>query len=127
MTLAHASLTVRGFSAAVRGVRFLAAALIALVAAPAGAVHVYLNGVPIDGVTSQEFTHVQRVVIDGEGNVRIDAPDYEIEKQDLSAAPAAPAPALTRRYFLVTTAPAEDVSVEVWAGATLLRRRQRRA
>lgn len=106
--------------------RLTFAALIALLAAPAQAAHVYLNGVLIDGVTGQEFTQVERVVIDAEGNVRIEAPRYEIEKQELApgadAAAAPAAPALKRRYWLVTTSAAEGVSVEIWAGDRLLRR-----
>jgi hypothetical protein len=98
-----------------------ALALVTLLAAPAGAAHVYLNGVLIDGVTGEEFTGVQRVVIDADGNVHIDAPQYEIEKQDAQAAQPAPA-ALTHRYWLVTTAPSEGLAVEIWAGATLVRR-----
>ncbi|MFE8597608.1 hypothetical protein [Archangium violaceum] len=63
-------------------------ALLLPVSALAGSV--FLNGVRIDGVTSQKFEKVASVRIDDKGNVHIDAPAYAVK---LVNAPAAPAPA----------------------------------
>lgn len=63
-----------------------------LVAGPALAGSVYLNGVNIDGLTSQKFEKAT-VRIDEKGNVLIDAPGYKVEVQSMpSAPPQAPGP-----------------------------------
>ncbi len=82
---------------------------------------IWLNGVSIDGVTNQRFENCD-VVIDGQGNVHIEAKGYRVrvaaagpqlppQRAPSQPAPAAPAAgervgpaeaALTRRYFLVT-------------------------
>ncbi len=60
---------------------------------------VFLNGVPIDGVTNQKFEKVSSVRIDDKGNVHIDAPAYAVKLVNAPPAPAsapvakAPAPA----------------------------------
>jgi hypothetical protein len=97
------------------------AAAAAAAAAPAWAgPSVTLNGVSIDGVTSQRFENAT-VVIDARGNVHIEAKGYAVEpapgaaRQNAGPAvalpPAGPAPPragaavpshLTRRYFLAT-------------------------
>lgn len=64
---------------------------VALFAGPARAGSVFLNGVNIDGVTSQRFEKAT-VRIDDKGNVLIDAPAYKVEVQGPppAAAPASP-------------------------------------
>ena len=49
--------------------------------AEAQAVDVYLNGVLITGVRDQEF-HNATVTLDAQGNVRIQAPQYRVERED---------------------------------------------
>ena len=81
-------------------------AVLLLLASPVWAAgSVYLNGVRIDGVTSQKFDKVN-VRIDEQGNVHIDAPGYNVRQveggpTDHAAAPPRPA-GMTRKYFLVT-------------------------
>jgi hypothetical protein len=86
----------------------VAAALAAPVSAAAGP-SLTLNGVAIDGATSQRIENAT-VVIDAQGNVHIEARGYAVHAAgERPAAPpaaaetgaAAPA-ALTRRYFLAT-------------------------
>lgn len=58
--------------------------IIAAVAAWAGqawALDVYLNGVLITGVRNQDFENAT-VSLDDEGNVRISAPQYRVERED---------------------------------------------
>ncbi len=49
--------------------------------APAWAIDVYLNGVLITGVRNQEFENAT-VTLDEDGNVRIHAPQYRVERAD---------------------------------------------
>ena len=97
-------------------------AVISLAGLPAGAhaASVYLNGVNIDGVTSQKFERAT-VRIDDKGNVLIEAAGYAVKAVDGAGAGSrtptptpvvAPTPVtppadtgpgqLTRRYWLVT-------------------------
>jgi hypothetical protein len=98
-------------------VAVLSSAPVAALAGPS----ISLNGVSIDGVTNQRFENCD-VVIDGQGNVHIEAKGYTVRiasaapqlqppRAPPQGAPAEPgagegAPsaeaALTRRYFLVT-------------------------
>jgi hypothetical protein len=101
--------------------RWVLAAAVTLAAVPALAVSVYLNGVNIDGVTSQKFENCT-VELDSKGNVLIKAKGYQVQVQQLPSQPpppvqqpvATPPPVqpqpppppmgatLTRRYFMVT-------------------------
>lgn len=80
-----------------------------LLAGPAQAGSVFLNGVKIDGVTSQTFEKAT-VRIDEKGNVLIDAPAYKVEVQGppVAAVPAAPAPQVQ-----LSTVPASGNPVSV--------------
>lgn len=91
----------------------LAAAALATAVPAAAEPSITLNGVAIDGVTSQRFENAT-VVIDGQGNVHIEAKGYAV--RTTGEAPAATAAArppaaveagaagaparVTRRYFL---------------------------
>jgi hypothetical protein len=59
----------------------LVLALTITLAAPAWAVDVYLNGVLITGVRNQQFENAT-VTLDENGNVRIQAPQYRVERND---------------------------------------------
>lgn len=59
----------------------VAAVAVLAVALPAAAVEVYVNGVLVTGVRNQEFEDVT-VQLDGDGNVRITAPHYRVERLD---------------------------------------------
>jgi hypothetical protein len=86
-------------------------ALAALAAAPpALARSVHLNGVDVSSLRNQTFKNVT-VMIDGEGNVHMDAPGYKVEVVDPAASNATtpakadeggPNPLLAQRYYLVT-------------------------
>jgi len=80
------------------------AILILLLAAPALAGEVYLNGVNVTGVTNQTFEKA-KVTIDGNGDVHIDAPGYQVQKVSVnSSGQAQPTREgkLSKKYFLVT-------------------------
>ena len=63
---------------------------------------VYLNGVKIDGVTSQKFEKVT-VRIDEKGNVLIEAPGYAVKQVEGQQPDAPPTSAsISKHYFLVT-------------------------
>lgn len=89
----------------------LAVALVWLLAAPAGAVEVYLNGVQITGAKDQVIDKA-KVTLDKNGNVHISAPDYKVREVSTPGAPgadASPPPAaptttanLRNKYFIVT-------------------------
>jgi hypothetical protein len=121
----------------------LLAALVLVAAAPAGAApSLTLNGVSIDGATSQTFDNCT-VVIDAQGGVHITAKGYAVKSDPSasaagSAVPAAtapvgpvsaaeragPAPKLTRRYFLATEQTEPDgtqYDVEVFINASWVR------
>jgi len=83
----------------------LATALAASPAASAGA-SVYLNGVSIDGATNQRFEN-STVVIDGQGNVRIEAKGYAVKGGEPSVPPP-PASASARPGATLATATAAD-------------------
>jgi hypothetical protein len=82
---------------------------------PASAASVFLNGVNIDGVTSQVFESC-KVEVDAYGNIYITAKGYAVQRPGQAPAtptppatpaaptpPVAPAPAVvTRHYYLVT-------------------------
>jgi hypothetical protein len=121
-----------------RPLALLVATALAGAAPPASAgPSVTLNGVVIDGVTSQKFENCT-VTIDAQGNVHIQAKGYAVK----SAGPGAPAdpaaktpvttprPAearppgkLTRRYFLVTehTAPGTQYDLAIFINAQWIR------
>jgi hypothetical protein len=80
----------------------LAAALAAAARPAQAGPSVSLNGVAIDGVTSQRFENAT-VVIDERGDVHIEAKGYAVRSGGTAPAPPPAAPGkLSRRYFLVT-------------------------
>ena len=88
----------------------LLAGLLALWAAPAMAVDVYLNGKKVTGTQDVDFGKV-KVKLDKAGNVFIDAPDFKVQevgpganaKPNPTATQKAPNPAgLSKQYFIVT-------------------------
>jgi hypothetical protein len=74
-----------------------------LLALPAAAGSVFLNGVNVDGITSQTFEKVT-VRVDELGNLHIDAPGYQVKK--VTAPTGAPVvrdlDSITKHYILVT-------------------------
>jgi hypothetical protein len=96
-----------------------------LLASPALAGSVYLNGVRIDGVTNQKFDKVN-VNIDEQGNVFIEAPGYNVRQVE-GAPERAPEPkgTLTKKYFLVTEQAAPGMTefdVDVYLNSKWLRK-----
>ncbi len=113
-------------------------------AVPASAASVTLNGVNIDGVTSQKFENCT-VTIDAQGNVHIEAKGYAVKNGGAPAPgdPAArtsgasganggatraadarpPTGKLTRRYFLATehTAPGTQYDLAIFINAQWIR------
>ena len=84
--------------------------LVVLAIAPEGyARAVYLNGVDVSSLRSRTFKNVT-VTIDKVGNVRIDAPGYDVQVIDAKSDPngqpkkdkGGPNPSLSKRYYLVT-------------------------
>jgi hypothetical protein len=91
-----------------------AAAVLGLGAGTAAAVDVYLNGNKITGYSEVDFGKVG-VTLDAEGNVHIDAPDYQVQEVVPEGAEPTPPPApkkdpepppnpagLEKQYFIVT-------------------------
>jgi hypothetical protein len=76
---------------------------------PAGAVEVFLNGVQITGANDQVIENA-KVVLDKQGNVHINAPDYKVSEvggaKSASQPPAAQATnaQLTKKYYVVSEA-----------------------
>ena len=125
-----------------RRLALLAAAAALCAARPALAgPSVTLNGVNIDGVTGQKFENCT-VVIDGQGNVHIEAKGYAVKGGDepraaaprdpavrggerVASADARPAPAgkFTRRYFLATehTPPGTQFDLAIFINAQWIR------
>ena len=118
----------------------LAAALAVSGAAVTGP-SVTLNGVPIDGATSQRFDNAT-VVIDEKGNIHIEVKGYAVRTDDGTPArpstPAGPKPAVatapattaapqppivTRRYFLATehTPPGTGYDLAIFINAQWIR------
>ncbi len=60
---------------------WLVTSALLMFATQAHALDVYLNGVLITGVRDQEFENAT-VRLDAQGNVRIDAPHYQVERED---------------------------------------------
>ncbi len=82
------------------------AILLALSAASicrAGGVEVFLNGVQITGVRDQVIEKA-KVVLDSNGNVHIEAPDYKVREVSDGGTPAeaTEASTLQKQYFVVT-------------------------
>ena len=105
--------------------RLSAALPLLLLATHAFAGSTYLNGVRIDGVTNQKFDKVN-VSIDGDGNVFIEAPGYNVRQVEGNPdrAPRA-AGTLTRKYFLVTEQAAPGMAefdVDVYVNSKWLRK-----
>ena len=113
----------------------LASVLLWLVATPALARDVYLNGVKLDSsvvITSQTFPACE-VQIDAKGDVFITAKGFKIEARPAAgggsapATPATPAPAaeLTKRYWLVSKQPRKgqaQYDVDVFVNGKLVKR-----
>jgi hypothetical protein len=118
----------------------IAAALLGAPAASAAAPSISLNGVPIDGVTSQRFENCA-VVIDAQGNVDIQAKGYAVRTSgEAPRPPAAQAPQagsgggvpqppagasgkVTRRYFIATeqTPPGPQFDLGIFINAQWIR------
>ena len=104
--------------------RQMLSALLLCMATQAFAGSVFLNGVKIDGVTNQTFEKAT-VRIDTEGNVRIEAPGYQVKQIDPNGPKEAPrvlagSPVPTKKYYLVTTQTAPgmtDYDVDVYINA----------
>jgi hypothetical protein len=98
-------------------------------AAPASAgPSVTLNGVAIDGVTSQRFENCT-VTIDGQGNIHIEAKGYAVKGAGATPPPAhaaevrPPPGKVTRRYFLATEqgAPGAQYDLAIFINALWIR------
>ncbi len=108
----------------------------------AAAFHVYVNGVLVDGIVNQSFSNCA-VTIDGEGNIRIEAPGYRIQvvqpsppaQSPPAASPAASPPppppaaapqgALTKRYWMITEQSAQGATqynIDVFINGAFYRR-----
>jgi hypothetical protein len=120
----------------------LAAAAASVAGATAGAASVTLNGVPIDGVTSQKFENAT-VTIDDKGNIHIEAKGYAVKgaasaggspasgdpQPGVSKQPATvdvrpgPPGKLYRRYFLATEhgAPGTQYDLAIFINAQWIR------
>ena len=95
---------------------------------------VYLNGVNIDGLRSQNFEKCKAVRIDDRGDIHLECPGYQAERQaavpasTLSPAPLIPsavAAAMTKRYWLVSEekdGAAAQYDVDVLLNAKFIRR-----
>ena len=95
---------------------------------------VYLNGVNIDGLRSQKFEKCKAVRIDDRGDIHLECPGYQAERQaavpasTLSPAPLIPsavAAAMTKRYWLVSEekdGAAAQYDVDVFLNAKFIRR-----
>ena len=95
---------------------------------------VYLNGVNVDGLRSQKFDKCKAVRIDDRGDIHLECPGYQAERQaavpasTLSPAPLIPsavAAAMTKRYWLVTEekdGAAAQYDVDVFLNAKFIRR-----
>ncbi|RLB53346.1 MAG: hypothetical protein DRI34_13520 [Deltaproteobacteria bacterium] len=104
--------------------------MLALLAPPAGAVEVFLNGVQITGARDQVIDKA-KVVLDKNGNVHISAPDYKVREVGATSTtptppPAAPATSadLHNKYFVVTEIPrprATGYQVQVMVNNKFLR------
>jgi len=73
-------------------------------AGTASARSVYLNGFDISDVRNQSFDKA-KVTIDKDGNIRIDAPQYDVKVVPPSKTlsdPGGPNPALRKKYYLAT-------------------------
>lgn len=84
-----------------------------LVAGGVSARSIYLNGVDISGVRGQTFEKAE-VTIDKDGNVRIDAPQYDVKVVPPKTAlndHGGPNPALKQKYYLATQ-PAKSGKVQ---------------
>ncbi len=115
-----------------RPLALLLAAALAAAAPPASAAppSVTLNGIPIDGVTSQKFENCT-VTIDAQGNIHIEAKGYAVKGADArppagsepqvdpakrpAVADVRPGPPgkLSRRYFLATDHPAPGTQYDL--------------
>jgi hypothetical protein len=119
----------------------LAAAVASLPRAAEGSPSLTLNGVAIDGVTSQRFENCT-VTIDAQGNIHIEAKGYTVKGGAAAAPPAQPDPQaapprrpavadarpgpparLSRRYFLATdqTAPGPQYDLAIFINAQWIR------
>jgi hypothetical protein len=119
-----------------RPLALLVAVALAGGAAPAHAASVTLNGVAIDGVTSQKFENCT-VTIDAQGNIHIEAKGYAVKTGAASgtggravatttggAAEVRPPPGkLTHRYFLATeqTPPGPQYDLAIFINAQWIR------
>lgn len=107
--------------AGTRSMRGLVAALLVM-AGPASAADVYVNGVSVEGLTNQSFEKVT-VRLDEKGNVHIEAPGYTVKRVTV-ADPVQPTGVITQRYFLVTeqsTPGAAGYDIDVVVNGKLLR------
>jgi hypothetical protein len=124
----------------------IAAALLGAAGPAAAAPSITLNGVPIDGVTSQRFDNCT-VVIDEKGNLDIQAKGYAVKGAEAPRTPVQPQaagsgdgfsargpgdfagassyapPRITRRYFLVTehTPPGPQFDLAIFINAQWIR------
>lgn len=116
---------------------FVVAGLAAAAGPASGAPSVTLNGVAIDGVTGQKFENCT-VVIDGQGNVHIEAKGYAVKGAEEPKSPpretqgargervataGTPAGKVTRRYFLATehTPPGTQFDLAIFINAQWIR------
>ncbi|MDP2344689.1 MAG: hypothetical protein Q8O67_27315 [Deltaproteobacteria bacterium] len=107
----------------------VAAVLLATAPASAAGAAVFLNGVNIDGVTSQTFENCT-VTIDEKGNVHIVAKGYEVQaaapnKAKPRADALVPAEPVTKRFFLVSEQSVTGMAqydIDVFINATWIKR-----
>lgn len=91
-----------------------------LFASSALAAKLFLNGVDITDVANKTFTNVKQVRVDGEGDIYIDAPQYEVKVMETGGSSSAsktsgaanPA-GLSGKYFLATQGPAKRVQYKL--------------
>ncbi len=94
--------------------------LAVLLAAPCAlaAGKLFLNGVDITGVKDRSFKNVKAVQIDANGDIHMDAPQYEVKVMETGGNAAAAggdanAAGLSGRYYLATTGPGKRVQYDL--------------
>lgn len=95
-----------------------------LLAMPALAAEVYVNGVNVDGLTNHTFEKVN-VRLDEKGNVQIDAPGYSVKKVTVNGGDRTSTEGvITQKYFLVTEQSppgATEYEIDVFLNGKFLR------
>ncbi len=89
------------------------AMMVALASPAVWAGKIFMNGVDISQVRGKTFKEIKSVLIDGNGDVHIDAPGYDVKIKDASSSASDTTGAILSKKYFLGTQPSKSAQYDI--------------